>query len=202
MNTRQVKELVLQALEHERGGILIYQTALECAVDERLRDEWKRYLAETKQHERTLVDCCAALAIDPDAETPGRAVVRHNGQALVEAMRMALDAGDEAAAQIVACECVVLAEVKDHANWQLLGKVADALDGAGETLRAAYDAIEDQEDEHLYHTRGWCRELWINALGLHAVLPPPEQRRNVKSAIGAARAEAAADLDRTVSSAR
>lgn len=197
MNAKQLKELLLQSLEHERGGILVYETALKCAVDDRLRDEWKEYLSQTKEHERILVECCGALGIDAEAETPGRAIVRHNGEALVEAMRMALAAGEPAAAQLVACECVVLAEMKDHADWQLIGKCAEAMDGAaGEALRAAYDEVEDQEDEHLYHTRGWCRELWIESLGLTAVLPPPEERRRVKTAIGAARAEAAADIER------
>ena len=95
-------------------------------------------------------------------------------------------------------ECVVLAETKDHLDWELLGKCAKQLDGAqAETLQAAYDEIEDQEDEHLYHTRGWCRELWIQSLGLPAVVPPPEERQKVKTAIGAARAEQAAELQRT-----
>jgi len=58
-------------------------------------------------------------------------------------------------------------------------------------MREAYDAVEDEEDEHLYHTIGWTRELWIQALGLPAVLPPPEEEKDVKSAIGAARAKQA-----------
>ena len=48
-----------------------------------------------------------------------------------------------------------------------------------------------REDEHLYHTTGWCRELWIQSLGLPAVLPPPEEEKDVKTAIGAARAKQA-----------
>ena len=52
-----------------------------------------------------------------------------------------------------------------------------------------YEEVEDQEDEHLYHTKGWCRELWLESLGLKAVLPPPEERKHVKTAIGAALAE-------------
>jgi len=58
-------------------------------------------------------------------------------------------------------------------------------------LKDAYEEIEDQEDEHLYHTRGWCRELRLKSLGIKAELPPPEERRRVKTAIGAARAEKA-----------
>lgn len=46
-----------------------------------------------------------------------------------------------------------------------------------------------EEDHHLYHTKGYTRELWIESLGLPAVLPPPEERKKVETAIGAARAE-------------
>jgi hypothetical protein len=38
---------------------------------------------------------------------------------------------------------------------------------------------------------GWARELWIESLGLPAVLPPPEEEKSVKTAIGAARAKLA-----------
>jgi hypothetical protein len=92
---------------------------------------------------------------------------------------------------------VVLAETKDHLDWTLIGKCAEQLEGSqAEALQEAYDQIEDQEDEHLYHTRGWCRELWIAALGMNAVLPPVEERQKVKTAMGAARAEIASEKAR------
>lgn len=194
LNTEQVTELVVQSLEHEIGGIQIYETALQCAVREDLKVEWQKYLDETKKHAAVLTEVCGAMKIDPELETPGRAIVRGNGEALVEAMEAALEAGNPVAAQLVACEVVVLAETKCHADWQLLGKCSEYLDGpGGVALKAAYEEIEDQEDEHLYHTKGWCRELWIESLGLKAVLPPPEERLNVKTAIGAAKAEASAE---------
>ena len=117
-------------------------------------------------------------------------MVRHLGQSLVTAMEMALHAGEREAAQLVAAECVVTAETKDHLNWELLSEVAETLKGAvGKALYAAYQQVEDEEDEHLYHTTGWSRELWIASLGLPAVLPPPEEEKDVKTAIGAARAK-------------
>jgi hypothetical protein len=92
---------------------------------------------------------------------------------------------------------VVLAETKDHANWELIGKCAKKLKGAqGKALTDAYEEVEDQEDEHLYHSKGWCRELWIESLGMKAVLPPPEEKKHVKTAIGAARAEQASAKSR------
>jgi hypothetical protein len=194
----QVEELILQSLEHEMGGVNVYTTALACAVNTDLAGEWKKYLEETKRHVATLESVCRALSIDPARETPGRNVVRHVGKALVEAMELALAAGNPAQAELVACECVVLAETKDHADWELLGKCAEGLAPPhGQTLQDAVDEIEDQEDEHLYHTKGWCRELWLQSLGIPAFLPPPEERRHVKTAVGAARAQQFADKERS-----
>jgi rubrerythrin len=197
MKAKQIEELLLQSLEHEMGGVKIYKTALTCVVNKDLEKEWKKYFEETQTHVTTLEKVCDVLGIDPKKEIPGRAVVRHVGTALVDAMKLAASAGNPAAAEIVACECVVLAETKDHADWELIGKCAEHLSGdEAKAMQSAYDEIEDQEDEHLYHTKGWCRELWLQSLGLKALLPPPEERQHVKTAIGAARAEQAAEKKR------
>jgi len=91
----------------------------------------------------------------------------------------------------------VLAETKDHLDWQLIGKCAERSPGlVAAALSSAYGVVEDQEDEHLYHTKGWCRELWLQSLGVPAVLPPPEEKRQVRTAIGAAKAEQAAEKER------
>jgi hypothetical protein len=186
----QVQELLYQALETELGGVRVYETAVRCAVNPDLKKEWGEYLEETRHHVQVVLDMFAKLGLDPETQTPGRKVVAHLGESLVEAMEMALAAGDEAAAEIVAGECVVLAETKDHLNWELIGHVGKNTTGEeAQVLRAAYEEVEDDEDHHLYHTTGWTRELWIESLGLPAVLPPPEEIKQVETAIGAARAE-------------
>lgn len=191
MNDSQVIELLLQSLEAEQGGVLVYEAAVRCALNPQLRDEWTHYLAETRQHVATLTELCTRLQIDPELQTPGRKVVHHIGSALVRAIEMAEEAGDASAAELVACECVVFAETKDHTDWELIGQVGRHSEGKTATLlMAAYEQIEEQEDSHLYHSKGWCRELWIQSLGLDAVLPPPEERLKVKTAIGAAKAQA------------
>jgi hypothetical protein len=96
---------------------------------------------------------------------------------------------DPAMAQLVAAESVVEAEAKDHQNWELIGEVAKDLSGEeAKILQEAYDEVEEEEDQHLYHTMGWARELWLDTLGLPAVLPPPEEKKETKTAIGADRA--------------
>lgn len=186
----QLDELLYQALETEMGGVTIYETALTCVVNEDLKKEWTEYLEQTKRHEQVLLGVFEQLGLDPLKMTPGRRVVKLLGQALVNAMVSARENAPGDAAQIVAGECVTLAETKDHLNWELLGHVAKTAKGdEARILKAAYDEVEDQEDEHIYHSKGWTRELWIDSLGLPAVLPPPEERKHVETAIGAARAE-------------
>jgi rubrerythrin len=197
MKSAQIKELLLQSLEHERGGIKVYETALRCVVNEDLEDEWGKYLEQTREHERILLGVFSKLSLDPEEASPGRTIVKHLAAALLQAMQTALKDADPATAELVACECVLLAETKDHADWELIKKCAEHATGEQKSvLTAAADEVEDQEDEHLYHSKGWCRELWLKSLGLKAVLPPPEERKHVLTAIGAARAEKASEKHR------
>lgn len=190
MNTSQFSELLLQSLEHERGGVLVYQTAIKCALREDLRGEWQKYLSQTAEHVEALTNICATFDVDPFTTTPGTQIVKSLGKALVNAMETALSAGNPRAAQIVAAECVVLAETKDHLDWELLGQAAKELSGEeAKVVSDAYEKIEEEEDEHLYHTQGWCRELWLESLGIEAELPPPEEVEDVTSAVEAQEAK-------------
>jgi rubrerythrin len=190
--TKVPTDLLYQALETEKGGVQVYVTALRCAVNQDFRNELNKYLEQTKNHVQILSEILTALELDPDAETPGRKVVRYIGTSLVKAMEMALRSTDPQSAQLVAAECVVFAETKDHLNWELLGELAKNADEAEAALiMPAYEQVEEEEDEHLYHSQGWTRELWIEALGMPAVLPPPEEERDVTTAEDAAKAKKA-----------
>jgi hypothetical protein len=181
----ELEELLYQALETELGGVEVYRTALQCVQNDELRSEWTKYLEQTQEHVRKLRDLCAELGLDPDADTPGRQVVRTIGKSLVQAMLLALGSDKPGAAELVAAECVVHAETKDHLNWSLLGELGEA----HPLLAELQEQVEQEEDEHLYHTQGWTRELWKQALGLPAQLPPPEEEEDVHSALHAAKAK-------------
>ena len=164
--------------------------AIQCAVNEDLKTEWQEYLEQTRNHVTVVGDMFEKLGLDREMETPGRQIVRHIGQSLVKAMEMAKQSGKPEAAEIVAAECVGQAETKDHLNWELIGLAAKKVKGeTGKALKEAYEEVEDEEDEHLYHTKGWSRELWMQAMSFPAVIPPPEEKKDVKTAIGAARAK-------------
>jgi len=190
MKRDQLNELLYQMLETEMGGVEVYRTAIHCATNDDLKREWQKYLQQTENHVQVVTEIFESMGLDAEAETPGRQVVRHIAESLVKAMEMALSSAPPEAAQIVAAECVVLAETKDHLNWELLGQVAKKAKAEDKrALETAQEKVEDEEDEHLYHTAGWARELWIEFLGMPAVMPPPEEEKDVKTAIGAARAK-------------
>ena len=169
MNKDQLHSLLYEALETEKGGVLVYETALRCAINEDLKEEWGSYLQQTRHHIQVLLDVFRQLGMNPDQETPGRNIVRLNGQGLVKVMEVALSIGTPEVAQVVAAECVVVAETKDHLNWELLAAASEDLTGVEQkAFRSAVEDVEDEEDEHLYHSTGWARELHLEALGLEA----------------------------------
>jgi len=198
MHMEQLKELLLQSLEHERAGVEVYEAAIRCALSEDLKHQWSEYLEQTHTHVEILEGVLRTLEIDPEQPSSGREIVRSLGDALVKAMVAAKAAGgDPASAQLIACGCIVLAETKDHMNWELLTKCFDGLKGAPkQALEEACEIVEEQEDEHLYHSRGYLRELWLESLGLPAMLPPPEEMQHVRSAISAAQAQQQSERNR------
>ena len=193
-----MNELLLQSLEHEMGGVKVYETALKCAMNDDLREEWEKYLDETRKHERILRDVCAAMAIAPEQETPGRKIVRHIGAALGRSDGTALGRGEPGGRST---RRVRMRRPRRDQRPRWTGSSSasaprSCMARPAKALQAAYQEVEDEEDEHLYHSKGWCRELWIESLGMKAVLPPPEERKHVKTAIGAARAEQASGKSR------
>jgi rubrerythrin len=183
---RGLTALLYEALETEIGGVEVYLNALPCALHPELRSEWEKYLAETREHVRTVEELLEARGLDPARDTPERQIVRMVGKSLVKAMQTALGSVHPEAAQVIAAECVVLAETKDHSNWSVLAKFVAESDESADDLAAAVGRVESEEDEHLYHTQGWVRELRKQALGLSPALPPPEEVNDVESAKEAA----------------
>ncbi|MCA9514520.1 MAG: spore coat protein [Myxococcales bacterium] len=192
MKRSHAESLLYVALETEKGGLKLYETALRAARNPGLREEWQGYLEETQTHHDKLVAILKGLELDPGKSVPAQAVVRHKGQSLVKAIQLAMDTLSAEEAELVAAECVVEAESKDHLNWSLLEHLADeGPKDFAKAIREAVDEILPQEAHHRFHTEGYARELWLKHLGLPAALPPPEEEKSVETKIGAGRAEKA-----------
>lgn len=169
MNERQVSELLLQSLEHQKCGVLIFEAALKCAVDMEFREELEGRLKGAHHAVDMFTEACFSLGMDPDRATPGRQVVRELGFALVDAMERASRVGPSTAAQLVACECITLAENKAQLCRELIGKCAENADREKQKVLAAVNSkIKNGEIGGVDYFHEWCRQLWAEALGIYA----------------------------------
>ncbi len=91
-------------------------------------------------------------------------VATEKAQALLRSMEGNGLSKDQA--ELNAIENIVLAETKDHADWELIGKIARQAtdDRLREILGAAASEVEQEEDEHLNWTRKKLGELQMEAL--------------------------------------
>lgn len=170
----QLHELLYQALETESGAVRVYAAASQCVRNETLTRQWQAAGERAQRDRDVLRRVLESFGLDPTSATAGREVVGHLGDALVRAIEMAHAATPGAAAELVAAECIAFAANRSRLNWQLIAHAAERSSGHKATvlLQACEAANGDRSSDAM---AGWCRELWIDALGHPAVLPPPEQ---------------------------
>ena len=186
----QMENLLYQALETEIGG---YRSTRPRSMRAERRPE--RRVGEVSRGDAAPradpAGGVGALGIDPETDTPGRKVLRF--MAIARAGHGDGGRGRRArAAQLVAAEALVRAETKDHQNWELIGEVARTSTGE-EGKRPARRVPRGRARGG----RAPVSHAWMGpgaparSLGMPAVLPPPEEKKNVTTAIGAARAKQA-----------
>lgn len=164
----QVVDLLGQALEAETGGAKVYEAAILSAHHEALRGFWAGSLARSRLRARALRRAFAQLDVQPDPATVGCDAVRRTQEFLAASIDGSRHSAPPASAQVIAAGCVVLAEARVDALWAVLRGVAKVLAGErGRALKAACEVAGGGPG-----TGPWARELWLQAIGLPATLPP------------------------------
>ncbi|MBI0325599.1 hypothetical protein [Burkholderia plantarii] len=171
-----LNQLLYQTRETMLRAITVYDAALACATRDELGDEWRAHRDAARRRAQLLGTAFDALGLDADTTSRGRTAAAALGKSLLEVIAYAAQGDDRAAAERVAAECVLLVETKDQLNRTLLAIAAERITGpVAQVLKDMVEAIEADGEPRVLHTRGWARELWLDALGLAAVLPPPEE---------------------------
>ena len=125
MKNEQVYQLLYEALETEIGGVLVYKTAIRCALNDELKEEWEKYLDQTENHERIIRELLGKFELDPDMETPGRKIVRHIGESLVKAMELALTTATRLTTTFDTCQLhslIALQQLRALTNYVIFTK--------------------------------------------------------------------------------
>jgi rubrerythrin len=182
MNNEVLLDKLSEFLMVEQCGWQLYRVVESRATDKELKERYQEFGRETDRHRTILTDLIRDLGGDPDHVSPTARLAQAKSEALLAS---ALVAGplSEAEREANDLENVLLAETKDHADWELLSKLVEQLP-TGKTktaIEAAVAEVEPQEDEHLE----WAQTK-LATLGLQAIMgqtSPPEPDRLDKCVI-------------------
>jgi rubrerythrin len=142
---------------HERCGVHLYRAAVGMTQFPEWREKYAEFLAQTEEHVQILSDLAMQLGGDPMYVSPQARMTVFMNSKLMESIL--LDGSvDTLTRELALLESVMLAERKCHANWELLGKLAEQLGdlAAARAMREAVERVEDQEDEHV----AWAEQTW------------------------------------------
>jgi rubrerythrin len=157
-----VTDLLSACLAHERCGLHLYRSVAGRTLDSELRSRYEEFGAETLEHVTILEELVIGAGGDPMYVSPAARATEKAGAGLVESTFLLAESVDPLTRELAMLEAVMLAEAKDHGNWELLAQVAMQMleSDARSELEAAVDRVLVQEEEHY----GWARETRTSML--------------------------------------
>jgi hypothetical protein len=162
LNAPFLADLLSACLAHERCGVHLYRSVGGRTGDPARRERYEAFGAQTEDHVRILEDLVVGSGGNPNYISPAARATEKAAAGLVESTYLLGGSIDLTTQELAMLEAVVLAETKDHANWELLaqlaaqmtpGPVRDAFTAASETVLA-------QEEEHF----AWARQTRTDLL--------------------------------------
>jgi rubrerythrin len=147
INRQWLQNFFSEMLAVERGGVQLYEKALEELEHEDLRSKLEQFHQQTERHVELCEELVNASGGDEANMSPGAKAAEHKAQGLMTAEV------PEEMADLNNIENVVLAETKDHWNWQTLESLMEQIEDR-ELKKIATRAVREvlnQENDHL----GW-----------------------------------------------
>jgi rubrerythrin len=156
LNAAFLADLLSACLAHERCGVHLYRSVAGRTNREDLRERYAAFGAETEEHVRILEDLVSGAGGNPSYVSPAARATEKAGAGLVESTYLLGGSIDEPTQELAMLEAVMLAEAKDHGNWELLAQLAAqmAAGAVRDGFSAAATRVLVQEEEHY----GWAAE--------------------------------------------
>jgi rubrerythrin len=160
-----LRDKLSEFLAVERGGLKLYDEAVRIVTDPQISKQFEVFRDQTRRHETILMQVMEQLGLDVRYLSPAAKVAQQKANGLLSTMTSP-DGFPSKAAEINAIENIVLAETKDHADWEMLGKIARQSTDSQlrDVLKPAVSEVEPQEDEHLNWTKEQLARLEFAAL--------------------------------------
>ncbi len=145
LNGEWLKEFLSEMLAVEQGGVELYDRALEELEHDDLRSKLEQYHEQTQRHVELCQEMLNAAGGNEDEMSPAAEAAEHKAQGLLSA-----DVPPELK-DINNLENLVLAETKDHWNWELLGSLVEEIEERDlkKIVSRAVREVRKQENDHL-----------------------------------------------------
>jgi ferritin-like metal-binding protein YciE len=168
-----LRNFLSEMLAVEKGGVKLYERALNDLEHSELEDKLKEFLNQTHRHVELCTSMLEAVGADADFQSPGAQAAEHKANGLITA-EVPPEMQD-----LNNIENLVLAETKDHWNWEMLASIAPKI-GDPELKRAATKAVSEvrrQEKTHL----DW-NEKTLSKLAMESAMHPPAREMSESEA--------------------
>jgi rubrerythrin len=165
-------DLLSASLAHERCGTHLYRSAAARTTVDELRERYEQFGTETLEHVRLLEELVTGAGGDPQYVSPAARATEKAAAALLESSYLLAGSVDGATAELAMLEAVMLAETKDHANWELLAQLAAHMTDTGlsDQFEAVTTRVLAQEEEH-YRWASDTRARMLFALATGGAAP-------------------------------
>jgi rubrerythrin len=165
LNQDWLKQFFSEMLAVERGGVQLYEKALDELMHDDLRSRLEQYHEQTQRHVELCEEMLNAAGGNEDKMSPAAQAAEHKAQGLLSAEV------PEEMKDINNIENLVLAETKDHWNWELLGSMMERIEERElkKVVSRAVREVRKQENDHLT----WNQKM-LTRLATEAAQREPE----------------------------
>ncbi len=163
------KQVLLDKLSEflmvEQGGLQLYRVASGRARQADLKQRYQEFEQQTAHHREVLTRLIQQVGGDPNYVSPAARVAQVKATKLMDSALIASDALAEAL-EASDLENVLLAETKDHTDWELLKHFGQQADDprVKQAVQEAVREVEQQEDEHVQWARETLRQMGLRRL--------------------------------------
>lgn len=166
VGTEWLKDFLSEMLVVEMGGVKLYEKALDELEHSELEDKLTEFLHQTERHVELCTEMLEAAAGDADYRSHGAEAADHKANGLLSAQVPAK------LTDLNNIENLVLAETKDHWDWDMLASISPRI-GDPELKQMASKAIREirkQEQAHL----NW-NEQTLSKLAMESAMHAPDR---------------------------
>jgi rubrerythrin len=150
----------------EKGGVMLYEKALNELSDDDLRDQLEEFLEQTRRHVELCEEMLEQAGGSGTESSPAAQAAEEKAEGLlaVEVPQELIDFNN--------IENLVLAETKDNWNWERLAELAKKIKDRElrSTINSAVREVARQERKHL----GWNSDT-LTKLGQQMLTENPEK---------------------------